>query len=209
MRPIKAKNKFQFLSIAFVLFFLSSLNLINNHLSEPVQAQSKTAPKHFFRKLPFAVYSTAFAQGKKIPTRYTASGVDISPPLRWENVPDSTISYAIIVEDPDAPNGTWTHWIIYDIPGSQTNLKEGVKPQAKLADGSIQAMNSFHKIGYGGPSPPPGSPHRYFFRVYALDCLSNSIPSFCPPEKDMQRFRSYLNQHAKAHGEIMGIYERR
>ncbi len=209
MRHIKVKNKFQFLSIAFVLLFLSTLNLINNHLNVLAQAQNKTAPKHFFRKFPFAVYSTAFAQGKKIPTRYTAGGADISPPLRWENVPDSTMSYAIIVEDPDSPSGTWTHWIIYDIPGTKIHLKEGIKPQTKLADGSIQAMNSFHKIGYGGPSPPPGSSHRYFFKIYALDCLSNAIPSFCPPEKDMQKFKSYLNQHAKAQAELMGIYERR
>jgi len=208
---LKVSNKISFLSILVSLLFIALFiigGLTMPNLNNQANAKEDKSG-NIFRGEPFALFSSVFAKGKKIPGKYTADSANISPPLYWTNVPESTISFAIIVEDPDAPAGTWTHWIIYDIPGNKKDLKEGIKPVSKLPDGSIQATNSFHKIGYGGPSPPPGTPHRYFFTLYALDCLSNTVPSFYPPEKDMAKFRAYLNTHAKGRAQLMGTYGRR
>lgn len=114
------------------------------------------------------VSSLQWKQGETIPEKYTADGSDISPPLHFEGVPAGTKAFALVCDDPDAPMGTWVHWVIYDIPGVAHGLPEGVATSASLPDGSRQGKNSWEKIGYGGPSPPPGKPHRYFFRLYAL-----------------------------------------
>jgi len=114
------------------------------------------------------VHSTRWKSGDTIPTKYTGDGPDVSPPLSFEGVPPGTKAFALICDDPDAPVGTWVHWVIYDIPGNATGLAEGVAKDATLPDGSRQGRNSWKKSGYGGPSPPPGKPHRYFFRLYAL-----------------------------------------
>ena len=199
-------GKISFLSI-FCLILLSNLaSLISVDFSSSALAKNDKAS--LFRNEDFVLSSLAFKPGQKIGKAYTADGADLSPPLSWVNPPPSTISYAITVEDPDAPSGTWTHWIIYDIPAKKRDLREGIKSIAKLPDGSIQALNSFHKIGYGGPSPPPGSMHRYFFRLYALDTFSYSVPLFSPPGTDMQKFKNFLNLHTKAKSELMATYAR-
>jgi len=114
------------------------------------------------------VSSPEWKMGETIPKKYTGDGVDLSPPLLFEGVPNGTKAFALICDDPDAPVGTWVHWVIYDIPGSAKGLPEGVPKSDSLPDGSRQGRNSWKKSGYGGPSPPPGAPHRYFFRLYAL-----------------------------------------
>ncbi len=114
------------------------------------------------------VSSTQWKRGETIPKKYTGDGADVSPPLVFEGVPTGTKSFALICDDPDAPVGTWVHWIIYDIPRTAKGLPEGVATPATLPDGTHQGRNSWKKTGYGGPSPPPGKPHRYFFRLYAL-----------------------------------------
>jgi Raf kinase inhibitor-like YbhB/YbcL family protein len=114
------------------------------------------------------VQSPAWKNGETIPTKYTGDGLDVSPPLTFDGVPHGTKAFALICDDPDAPVGTWVHWVIYDIPGSARGLPEGVATDGALPDGSRQGRNSWKKSGYGGPSPPPGKPHRYFFRLYAL-----------------------------------------
>ncbi len=116
----------------------------------------------------FTVRTTAFSEGALIPKKYTCDGVDISPELTWSAIPDGTQSFALIADDPDAPVGTWTHWIAWNIPATATRLPEGVPKQESLSDGTRQGKNDFKRIGYGGPCPPPGKPHRYFFRLYAL-----------------------------------------
>jgi Raf kinase inhibitor-like YbhB/YbcL family protein len=121
------------------------------------------------RAMSFALDSTAFADGGAIPGRYTCSGADVSPALSWTGVPDGTRSLALIAEDPDAPGGTWTHWVIWNVPAEAASLPEGVPPSETLEDGARQGRNDFRRIGYGGPCPPPGKPHRYFFHLYALD----------------------------------------
>ena len=114
------------------------------------------------------VSSPAWKHGERIPTRYTDDGEDLSPPLVFEGAPPGTAALALICDDPDAPGGTWVHWVLYDLPGTATGLAEGVPTEPRLPDGSLQGRNGWSRIGYGGPSPPRGKPHRYFFRLYAL-----------------------------------------
>ncbi len=115
-----------------------------------------------------SIRTPAWKNGERIPTRFTADGPDISPRFEFGGVPVGTRAFALICDDPDAPVGTWVHWVLYDIPGTARSLAEGVPADPRLADGSRHGKNSWKKYGYGGPSPPPGKPHRYFFRLYAL-----------------------------------------
>lgn len=117
--------------------------------------------------------SRVFKNGTPIPAKYTCNGQDISPPLEWKNVPAGTKSFALICDDPDAPMGTWVHWVLYDIPGTKKSLQEDVSKTARQSDGSAQGITDFGRAGYGGPCPPPGAAHRYFFRLYALDSRLN------------------------------------
>jgi Raf kinase inhibitor-like YbhB/YbcL family protein len=119
------------------------------------------------------VKSPAFAAGTMIPRVYTCSGADRSPPLVWTGVPRSAKSLALIVDDPDAPAGTWVHWVIFNVPAREPRLEEGVAKTESLADGTRQGVNSFGKVGYDGPCPPPGDPHHYHFRLFALDSILN------------------------------------
>lgn len=116
------------------------------------------------------ITSAAFNEGEMIPRKYTCDGQDISPPLTWSEIPEGTKSLALISDDPDAPMGTWVHWVYYDIPADRTELPENVSPDEKPAPGGTQGMTDFGRIGYGGPCPPGGT-HRYFFKLYALDTI--------------------------------------
>ncbi len=112
--------------------------------------------------------SAAFSEGAMIPTRYTCDGEDVSPPLSWTELPPETGSFALICEDPDAPVGTWDHWVLFNIPASATGLPEAVPATATLDDGSVHGNNSWGRLGYGGPCPPGGT-HRYIFSLFALN----------------------------------------
>lgn len=116
----------------------------------------------------FIISSPAFEEGHKIPIAHTCDGDNISPPLWWEGEPKGTVTFALIMEDPDAPNGTFTHWVLYNLPASCHNLEKIIPISKNLENGAIQAKNDFGKIGYGGPCPPKGQEHRYFFRIFAL-----------------------------------------
>jgi Raf kinase inhibitor-like YbhB/YbcL family protein len=149
------------------------------------------------------VTSTAFPEGQRIPARYTADDKDVSPPLAWAGVPDGTRSLALLAEDPDAPRGLWVHWVLFNLPAAARELKEGIPHDPTLADGSAQGTNDFGKIGYGGPSPPPGKPHRYFFKLYALDSKLDLKPG--ATRKDvLDAFKG----HVLAEGQLMGTYGR-
>ena len=124
-------------------------------------------------EMAFTLTSSAFAQGGTIARSYSCDGRDISPPLSWENAPDGSESFVLICDDPDAPVGTWVHWVLYNISGGSRNLPEGLSSAPELNDGSRQGKNDFNRIGYGGPCPPRGSVHRYFFKLYALDTMLN------------------------------------
>lgn len=120
--------------------------------------------------------SPAFKDGEAIPRRYTCEGEDLSPPLHWTVPPSTTKSFVMIVDDPDAPGGTWVHWVIYDIPLDRRGLMEGIPAKDHLPDDAMQGLNDFKRLGYGGPCPPPGKPHRYSFKLYALDTVLNMKP---------------------------------
>ena len=147
--------------------------------------------------------SSDFASGGMIPKQFTCDGADSSPALEWSDPPAGTQSLALIVDDPDAPVGTWVHWVLFDLPANLRTLARNVPKKEELADGSRQGRNDFGKIGYGGPCPPPGAPHRYFFKIYALDTKLNLKPG--ATKKDVERAKE---GHVLAEGEWMGRYSR-
>jgi Raf kinase inhibitor-like YbhB/YbcL family protein len=149
------------------------------------------------------VTSPAFTEGQPIPSKYTCEGQDVSPPLRWDNAPSAAKAFALICEDPDAPAGTWVHWVLYNLPASAASLQEGMSKSAALADGSRQGLNDFRKTGYNGPCPPAGAAHRYYFNVYALDA-SVSLPSRAK-KADLAKA---MEGHIVAEGTLMGTYRR-
>lgn len=119
----------------------------------------------------FTLTSAAFREGEVIPDKHTCSGEDVSPPLEWSAPPTDTRSFVLIMDDPDAPAGTWVHWVMFNIPSHLSRLVEGVPPTNSLPTGEQQGINDFRRIGYGGPCPPPGPPHRYHFKLYALNAI--------------------------------------
>lgn len=148
------------------------------------------------------VESAAFKHMQPIPSQYTCDGADISPPLSWSNVPPAAKSIALIADDPDAPAGTWVHWVVYDLPPAADSLQEDVPKIDTLPEGGIQGRNDFHRIGWNGPCPPGGT-HRYFFKVYALDTILN-----LPAGKTKQEIEKAMKGHILAKGEIVGKYTR-
>lgn len=147
--------------------------------------------------------SQAFNPGDMIPSKYTCDGPDISPPLTWSELPAGTMSFALISDDPDAPVGTWVHWVMWNIPASARSLDENVAKTASLPNGAKQGTTDFRRIGYGGPCPPSGT-HRYFFKLYALDTTLNLPAS--TTKKDLEKA---MHGHILAQAELMGKYRRR
>jgi Raf kinase inhibitor-like YbhB/YbcL family protein len=148
------------------------------------------------------VTSPAFEEGGMIPSKYTCDGEDISPPLQWEAVPDGTISIALISDDPDAPMGTWVHWVLYNLPADARQLEEDITSDEVLPNGAKQGTTDFGRIGYGGPCPP-GGVHRYFFKVYALDVEVKSAPGVTK-----EQLLKAMEGHILAQGQLMGKYQR-
>ncbi len=147
--------------------------------------------------------STAFAEGQPIPRQHAFDDKDLSPALQWSGVPSAAKSLALICDDPDAPKGTWVHWVIYDLPPSTAGLAEGVSKSSELANGAKQGVNDYKRLGYGGPCPPPGKPHRYFFKLYALDTATGLQPG--ATKKDLLKA---MDGHVVAEGQLMGTYQR-
>lgn len=146
--------------------------------------------------------SSAFKEGAVIPRKYTCDGSDFSPPLNWDNVPAQAKSLALIVDDPDAPMGTWVHWVIFNIPPKTTELPENVPAKESLPDGALQGKNDFRNYGYGGPCPPGGT-HRYFFRLYALDTVLELKAGCTKPQ-----LLKAMSGHIIGEGQLMGRYSR-
>jgi hypothetical protein len=143
------------------------------------------------------VTSPAFEPGGRIPKKYTCDGENVSPPLKWSGVPTETKSLALIVDDPDAPIGTFVHWVLYDLPPDLDSLPEGVRGMG------TEGINDFRKTGYGGPCPPRGSEHRYFFKVYALDTTTGLKAGVS--KRDLE---NAMRGHILAQGQLIGIYGR-
>lgn len=150
----------------------------------------------------FSVKTASFPEGAAIPKKFTCDGSDISPALEWSGAPAATITLGLIADDPDAPVGTWTHWIAWNI-SPQRSLPEGVQKTETLPDGMRQGTNDFRRIGYGGPCPPPGKPHRYFFKLYALDTKLDLKPGASRSELE-----SAMKSHVLAETQLMGKYGR-
>jgi len=151
----------------------------------------------------FTLHSTDFANGGDIPRAFTCDGEDRSPALAWNDAPTGTRTFALIADDPDAPVGTWVHWVIFNVPGNAKGLAGSVSKNEQLADGTRQGRNDFRRIGYNGPCPPPGKPHRYFFKLYAL---STDLSLAAGPTKaDLERA---MEGHILGQAEWMGRYKR-
>ncbi len=156
--------------------------------------------------MPLTLTSPAFSQQGEIPKRYTCEGQDVSPPLSWSNPPEGTKSFALIVDDPDAPDPraprmTWVHWVLYNLPPTASELPEGVRSEA-LPQGTREGQNDWKRKGYGGPCPPIGR-HRYFHKLYALDAV---LPDLGAPTKP--ELEKAMEGHVLARTELVGTYEK-
>jgi Raf kinase inhibitor-like YbhB/YbcL family protein len=149
------------------------------------------------------VTTDAFAAGATIPEQYTCSGANKSPALKWTGAPATARSFALITDDPDAPRGTFVHWVVFDIPATVTSLPEDVPRTETIAGGGTQGDNGAGKLGYFGPCPPPGKVHHYHFRLFALDSTLGLKPG-----ADADAVRSAMNGHTVASGELIGTYSR-
>ena len=147
--------------------------------------------------------TSAFTPASDIPAEFTCDGSDISPALSWSSPPEGTQSFALIVEDPDAPSHTWVHWVLYDLPATERELPEDVEPTGTLPSGARQGRNDFGKIGYGGPCPPSGPAHRYCFRLYALDTRLDLRAGATRAQVERA-----MRGHVLAQAELTGRYRR-
>ena len=148
------------------------------------------------------IESSQFAEGAMIPSKFTCDGKDISPPLSWQDIPAGTKSFALISDDPDAPVGTWVHWVLYNIPPNFTGLEENITSEKEFKNGMRQGSNSWPRTGYGGPCPPSGT-HRYFFKLYALDTMLDLTPGI-----NKEQLLKAMSCHILAEAQLMGKYKR-
>ncbi len=148
------------------------------------------------------ITSAVFTEGSNIPSKYTCDGQDISPPLEWKDAPEGTKSFALISDDPDAPVGTWVHWVAFNIPPGVAKLEENIKHDKEFKNGMRQGNNDWPKIGYGGPCPPSGT-HRYYFKLYALDTVLDIKPG-----STKEQLLKTMKGHVLAEAQLMGKYRR-
>lgn len=171
---------------------LAGLIILSVQLQEIALAQSK-----------MAMSSAAIAPGAAIAAEFACTGADRSPELAWSGAPTSTVTFALIVDDPDAPGGTFTHWVAYNIPAGQTSLPAGVQQSSEILGGGVNGMNSFGHLGYNGPCPPPGKIHRYRFHLYALDLVLSVGDG-----AEAAAVESAIKGHVVAEAELTGTFER-
>jgi Raf kinase inhibitor-like YbhB/YbcL family protein len=151
----------------------------------------------------FTISSTSFSSGGDIAKKFTCDGADVSPLLTWTSPPAGTKSLALLADDPDAPVGNWNHWVLWNLPAESRTLAENLAKTAQLPDGSRQGMNDFKKTGYNGPCPPVGKPHRYYFKIFALDTKLDLRGDAGKPELE-----AAMKGHILAQAEWMGRYKR-
>jgi Raf kinase inhibitor-like YbhB/YbcL family protein len=151
------------------------------------------------------IKSPAFVDNAEVPRKYSCQGENVSPPLSWNGAPAGTKSFCLINDDPDAPAGTWLHWTIFNMPADKKELKEaeGIPGQEQLSDGSKQGMTDSGQAGYGGPCPPPGKYHRYFFKLYALDVMLD-----LPAGASKAEIEQAMEGHILAQAQMVGRYKR-
>ncbi len=146
--------------------------------------------------------SQAFRDGDPIPRKYSGDGENVSPPLACSGLPSGTQSLALICDDPDAPVGTWVHWVLFNIPPTENGLPEFIPSKDTLGNGARHGVNDFRRLGYGGPQPPSGT-HRYYFKLYALDTMLELEPGITK-----KTLENSMKGHILAQGQIMGTYKR-
>jgi Raf kinase inhibitor-like YbhB/YbcL family protein len=151
----------------------------------------------------FQLTSPAFEAGGMIPRRFSCEGSDVSPALKWNDPPAGTESFALIVDDPDAPAGTWVHWVLYNLPATARELPESMAKDPELPGGARHGRNDFRRLGYGGPCPPPGPAHHYHFKLYALDRKLELKPGATKAEVERA-----MEGHVLAEAELIGLYRR-
>lgn len=178
--------------VAWMLAFL---------ITAPTVFAEGTAAKETAMK--FNLKSPQISEGKRIPAAYTCDGTDLSPELIWPGAPPGTQEFALICEDPDAPMGSWVHWVLYKIPASRSDLPEGLAKEERTKGMGVQGKNDFGKTGYNGPCPPPGQDHRYIFKVYAL-----SKPLNLAPGATKEVLLSAMKGLVLGEGSLMGVYSR-
>jgi len=161
--------------------------------SEPVQGQAHPSLR---------IRSESFSDGAAIPRRYTCDGANISPQLAWQAAPAGTKSFAMVMNDPDAPVD-FTHWLVWNIAPAIHGLAESASPPGAMPQGAIEGKNSFGRMGYGGPCPPPGKPHHYVFRIYALDVRLD-----LPAGATRNQVEAAMSGHIVAQGQVIGTYQR-
>ena len=182
-------------TIILVLIFFSTAFCDSNNRATPGEGRGAMGLK---------ISSLAFTEGRMIPARNTCDGEDISPPLKWDSVPGGTKTLALICDDPDAPGGTWVHWVLYNLSSSVTELPEKIPTEEAISGGGRQGVNDFGRIGYGGPCPPRGSTHRYFFKLYALDTVLS-----LKPRATKRDLTDAMKGHILGEGQLMGSYKRK
>lgn len=155
------------------------------------------------KAMEFTLTSSAFTNGQAIPPKHTGDGPDVSPALQWTDPPPGTKAFVLICDDPDAPIGDWVHWVIYDIPPETRKLEENVPRTPTVLGSAKQGINDFRKTGYWGPAPPPGKPHRYFFKLYAV-----ARPVGLPPGATKRQALKAIEGHVLKQAELMGTYKR-
>lgn len=167
-----------------------------------IELEPTRVPEEGELEMGFNLSSIVFGEGDPIPQKYSCDGEDISPPMQWTDPPEGTMSFALIVDDPDAPVGTWVHWVLYNLPTETRSLPEAFPSDADLPDGSKNGENSWGRLGYGGPCPPSGT-HRYFFKLYALDLILDLVAG-----ATKEQLLQALEGHVLAESALMGTYSR-
>jgi Raf kinase inhibitor-like YbhB/YbcL family protein len=189
-----------FLCLAFFMVGCGSSATRTSTPAAPAATSAASAQGD--QAMAFELSSTAFAPGESIPVKFTCDGDDTSPPLQWSDPPQGTQSFALIVDDPDAPAGTWVHWVLYNLPAESRSLPGDVPPDSVLTDGSRHGQNNWRRLGYGGPCPPSGT-HRYFFKLYALDKAPDLEAGATKDE-----LLKAMEGHIVDQTEVMGVYSR-
>ncbi|MEW5938017.1 MAG: YbhB/YbcL family Raf kinase inhibitor-like protein [Chloroflexota bacterium] len=190
-------KKLLLILVALVLLLLAGAVILFLLLA-PARTETFSSETEFTMNLT----SPAFTQGQPIPSKFSCKGADVSPALAWDEPPAATLSFALIMDDPDAPMGTWVHWVFFNIPGGLRSLQEAVPTTPTLPDGSVQGITSARSVGYHGPCPPSGT-HRYFFKLYALD-----IKLDLASKADKQAVLNTMQGHILAQSELMGTFSK-
>lgn len=183
-----------------IIILITAAILLNTSCKGAKRNETK---KQGEKKMDIKITSTAFEDGDMIPSKYTCDGKNISPPLQWDAVHAETKSIAVICDDPDAPMGTWVHWVLFNLPPQTMQLPEDFPTDETLADGTRQGVTDFGTTGYGGPCPPSGT-HRYFFKIYALDAEIDTVSVI-----DKAELLKKMEGHILAQGQLMGKYKRK